>query len=316
MLDPNVKVPVTVIVPTKNEAANLPRCLDHLRWADEVVIIDSNSTDDTQKIARAYGARVIGFTWNGQWPKKRGWALKEADLKHPWVLMVDADEWIIPELAAEIAEAIQSPTLVGFWINRKFIFMGGWLRHCGYYPSWNLRLLKRDCGEFEQLTDVGDTKSGDNEIHEHILLNGQAGHLRHDMLHLAFPDINTFMEKHNRYSNWEAAVQFKHQKQRVFRITDADITRRRHLKALSRRLPLRPLLRFLYSYIWRRGFLDGYRGLVFCRLLGIYEFMSVAKYREMKQAVADREAERHLSAVPQYDWKAAGAAAAAQSSQS
>ena len=299
------QVPVTVMIPTKNEAANLPRCLDHLRWADDVVIIDSNSTDETQKIAEAYGARVIPFTWDGHWPKKRAWALKHADLKHQWILMVDADEWIVPELAQEIAEAVKSDQYVGYWINRRFIFMGGWLKHCGYYPSWNLRLLKRGHGDFEKLTEVGDTKSGDNEVHEHIVIDGPAGHLKHDMLHFAFPDIYTFMEKHNRYSNWEAAVQFKHEKQHHAVLTDPMINRRRRLKDISRYMPFRPTLRFLYSYVWNFGFLDGYRGWVFSRLLAIYEFLSVGKYRELRQAHADREAERHLSPVPEFDWKKA-----------
>ena len=168
---------MTVLVPTLNEAKNLPRCLDHLRWADEVVLIDSNSTDATRDIAEAYGARVINFTWNGQWPKKRNWALQHAELKHPWLLMVDADEWIVPELAEEIRQAIQTDRYVGYWVNRRFIFMGRWIRHCGYYPSWNLRLLKRGCGEFEKLTQVADTGSGDNEVHEHVVANGPVGRL-------------------------------------------------------------------------------------------------------------------------------------------
>ena len=299
------KVPVTVLVPTKNEAANLPRCLDHLRWADDVVIIDSNSTDATQMIARAYGARVITFNWNGQWPKKRNWALRNADLKHQWILMVDADEWIVPELAAEIAEAIKSETNIGYWINRKFIFMGGWLKHCGYYPSWNLRLLKRGHGEFERLTELGDTKSGDNEIHEHVVLNGPAGRLRNDMLHLAFPDISTFIEKHNRYSNWEAAVQYHQHATTNQTISNSSISRRRWAKEISRKFPFRPALRFIYSYILRLGFLDGYRGFIFSRLIATYEFLSVAKFNEMRFADRDRKLERQLSRVPEFDWKAA-----------
>ncbi len=278
-----VKAPVTVMIPTLNEAKNLPRCLDHLRWADEVVLIDSMSTDDTPRIAAEYGARIIPFQWNGQWPKKRNWALRHADLKHEWVLMVDADEWIVPELAAEIAQAIQSDAFVGYWVNRRFMFMGRWLRHCGYYPSWNLRLLKRGMGEFEKLTDVGDTHSGDNEVHEHIVPKGPVAHLKHDMLHFAFPDIDTFIEKHNRYSNWEAAVQLKGTGQHKTVASNTDVNLRRHLKALSRHLPCRPTQRFLYSYILKRGFLDGLPGYIFCRLLAIYEFLSVAKYREMRR---------------------------------
>jgi glycosyltransferase involved in cell wall biosynthesis len=280
------KVPVTVLVPTLNEERNIAACLDHLTWADDVVVVDSNSRDRTQEIARSYGARVVPFTWNGQWPKKRNWALRNADLKHEWILIVDADEHIVPELAAEIGEAVKSNQYVGYYINRRFIFFGKWIRHCGYYPSWNLRLIKRGHGEYENLTDVGDTGSGDNEVHEHVVADGPVGRLKHDMLHYAYPDINTWVEKHNRYSNWEAIVQHKHARGEARTesvATNADLSRRRKLKEFSRGLPFRPTLRFLYSYIWKRGFLDGYAGLLFCRLIAFYEFLSVAKYYELVQ---------------------------------
>lgn len=289
------KVPVTVIIPTKNEQKNLPDCLAHLAWADEVVLVDSCSTDRTKEIAEAWGARVIDFKWNGKWPKKRNWALKEAPLKHEWVLMVDADEWIVPELADEIANAIQSDKFVGYWINRKFMFMGRWLRHCGYYPSWNLRLLKRGTGEFEKLTDIEDTGSGDNEVHEHVVMNGPTGHLKNDMLHFAFPDIATFVEKHNRYSNWEAAVQLHGHKEHHGPLANKDLAKRRFLKALSRKLPFRPTLRFLYSYFWCLGILDGMTGYIFCRLLATYEFLSVTKYRELKRYERDAALNRKLT---------------------
>ncbi|HWB54336.1 MAG TPA: glycosyltransferase family 2 protein [Tepidisphaeraceae bacterium] len=300
-----VKVPISVIIPTLNEAKNLPRCLDHLRWADEVVIIDSHSTDDTVPIARAYGAGVIDFHWNGQWPKKRNWALRHAELKHEWILMVDADEWILPDLADEIGQAIKDPRYIGYWINRRFIFMGRWIKHCGYYPSWNLRLLKRGHGEFEKLTEIGDTGSGDNEVHEHIRPDGPTGYLKYDMLHLAFPTIATFIEKHNRYSNWEAIVQMKGSEAHSSPASNPDLARRRRLKNLSRHLPFRATLRFLYTYVYRRGFLDGHAGLIFCRLLAIYEFLSWAKYKELRTAEHDRQVERSLSNVPSFDWKKA-----------
>ena len=156
------RVPVTVIIPTLNEAKNLPRCLEAVAWADEVVVVDSNSKDGTQQIANAYGAKVLNFTWNNQWPKKRNWVLRHAALKHEWVLIVDADEVAVPDLEAEVAEIVRSETSkVGYYINRRFIFLGRWIRHCGYYPSWNLRLLKRGHGEYEQLTTGGETGSGD-----------------------------------------------------------------------------------------------------------------------------------------------------------
>ncbi|CAN5559451.1 glycosyltransferase family 2 protein [soil metagenome] len=309
---PSGKVPITVAIPAKNEANNLPRCLDHLRWADDVVVIDSSSRDATAAIAAAYGARVIDFKWNGMWPKKRNWALRNADFKHEWILFVDADEWIVPELAAEIAEAIKSEKYVGYYVNRRFIFMGRWLRHCGYYPSWNLRLIKRGHGEYERLTKFNETGSGDNEVHEHLVPTGPVEHLKNDMLHFAFPDIATFVEKHNRYSSWEAAVEVAGEETREGVRANTDLARRRKLKLMSRKLPFRSMLRFIYSYVFRLGVLDGRAGFIFCRLLAMYEFLSVAKRHELVRLEADHQRGIALSQVPPFDWKNAGPSAPAQ----
>ncbi|CAN5575714.1 hypothetical protein BH09PLA1_BH09PLA1_03180 [soil metagenome] len=296
------KIPVSVMIPTLNEGGNLPRCLDHLQWADEVVVVDSGSSDETVKIAQAYGASVVEFKWNGLWPKKKNWALRHAPFKHKWVLIVDADEWITPELTTEIDRAIRDDDgHVGYYINRKFIFMGRWIKHCGYYPSWNLRLIKRGYGEYEQLTGIGNTGSGDNEVHEHVIANGPVGYLDDDMLHFAFPNIHTFMEKHNRYSNWEAAVQYRKADTTSAAIGEK-LSKRRRLKNFSRYLPFRPTLRFLYAYVWKGGFLDGQPGLVFCRLLAIYEYLSVAKYTELRRADEDQRMARQLSAVPEVNF--------------
>ncbi len=295
------KAPVSVLIPTLNESSNMRRCLDHLQWADEVVVVDSGSKDDTCAIAEAYGARVIQFKWDGKWPKKKNWALRNVDFRHDWVLIVDADEWITSDLASEIAQAVKSDQFVGYYINRRFIFMGQWIKHCGYYPSWNLRLIRRGFGEYEQLTEIGNTGSGDNEVHEHVVAAGEVGHLSTDMLHFAFPSITVFMEKHNRYSNWEAAVQFEKIEKTSAVIGSTDLSRRRKLKNLSRKLPFRPLLRFLYAYIWKAGFLDGKAGYIFCRLLGIYEYLSVAKYHELKRRAAGIVTDDSLSDVPAKD---------------
>lgn len=298
-----VKVPVTVVIPAKNEADNLPRCLDHLSWADEVVIVDSCSKDATKTIAAAYGARVIDFAWDGKWPKKRNWVLRSADLKHQWILFVDADEWIVPELAAEIGQAVKSDSVIGYYINRRFIFMGRWLRHCGYYPSWNLRLIKRGHGEYERLTTADDTGSGDNEVHEHMVPDGLTAYLKSDMLHFAFPDIGTFIEKHNRYSSWEAAVETAGEMGRSTVNGSTTLTRRRWLRQVSRKMPFRPFLRFCYSYFLRLGILDGKAGLIFCRLLATYEFLSVAKKHELLRHKADIAKGVALSKVPAFDWQ-------------
>jgi hypothetical protein len=156
------------------------------------------------------------------------------------------------------------------------------MRHA-YYPNWNLRLFRRSKGRFEKITE-SDTKSGDVEIHEHVLVDGTTGRLRCEMEHYAFPSIEVFVEKHNRYSNWEACVA----RESILSgsqasIGDAKVARRRTLKRWSHRLPFRPWLRFLYIYLWQRGFLDGREGYYFARLHAFYEFLCVAKGYELSK---------------------------------
>jgi hypothetical protein len=138
-------------------------------------------------------------------------------------------------------------------------------------------------GRYEIL-HPGDTRSGDNEVHEHLQLTGAAGYLRHEMLHFAYPDIFTWLEKHNRYSNWEAEIEVRGHATQGQGI-GARLARKRRLKALSRRLPFRTTLRFLYSYILKRGVLDGYEGYVFCRLLATYEMLSAFKAHELRSRI-------------------------------
>jgi len=153
-----------------------------------------------------------------------------------------------------------------------------------YYPNWNMRLFRREKGRFEKLCD-GDTKSGDVEIHEHVIIDGSTGRLRAEMEHYAFPTIDVFVEKHNRYSNWEARVGTD---RLPGKIDNADVAWRRRLKLWSVRAPFRPMLRFLYVYLWQRGFLDGREGYYFARLHGYYEFLCVAKGYELKEKEAAR----------------------------
>jgi glycosyltransferase involved in cell wall biosynthesis len=283
----NARVPLSVLVPVKNEAANLRDCLASVSFADEIVVVDSASTDDTQVIADAAGARTVQFAWNGKFPRKKNWALENIPWRYDWVLIVDADERITPELEREISLAIRRSDVDGFYLNRRFWFLGGWVNHCGYFPSWNLRLFRHRLGRYEEI-EIGDNiLPADNEVHEHVLLSGRAEYLSTPMEHYAFPDIATFVEKHNRYSTWEAAAS-----EQLHQTTDGKtlratpfgipIERKRWLKKLAMSAPFRPALRFLYHYIWQQGFRDGYRGWVLCRLLAWYERMIVLKEREMK----------------------------------
>ncbi|HEX8490046.1 MAG TPA: glycosyltransferase family 2 protein [Chthoniobacterales bacterium] len=274
-------VPVSIIVPVRNEAANLARCLECVKWADEIFVVDSHSTDRTAEIAEAHGAKVVQFDFNGTWPKKKNWALENLPFKNEWVFILDADEVLPPEAEPEFARAIaDAGEIAGYWINRRFMFMGKWLRH-SYYPNWNLRLFRHALGRYEKLTEA-DTRSGDNEVHEHVIVQGPTGRLRCEMDHYAFPSVEVFVEKHNRYSNWEARVSADRQLSgSAAQISSGHVERRRKLKQLSQRLPFRPLLRFLYIYLWQKGFLDGREGYYFARLHAVYEFLSVAKTFEL-----------------------------------
>ena len=282
-LSVNSKAPVSVIIPVKNEERNIRRCLEHLMWAKEIFLVDSQSTDETLKIADELGVNVVQFRFNGTYPKKKNWALENLPFRNEWVLIVDADEVIPPDLAQEIANVLQQPNgYDGYYINRRFFFLGRWLRHCGYYPSLNLRLFKHRCGRYEKIIADG---AGDNEVHEHVILNGRANYLRQDMLHFAYPDISTWVEKHNRYSSWEAELEERmHSDSREVHegLGEPGLQFKRWLKRLYLKIPLRFIFRFFYAYIWKKGFLDGKAGFIFCLLLSFYDFLSWAKAHERK----------------------------------
>ena len=279
----NFRVPLSVVVPIKNEAENLARCLDSVRWADEIFVVDSGSTDNSAEIAKQHGATVVQFEFNGTWPKKKNWALQSLPFRNEWVLILDADEVLPPEAGPEMAEVIALPgNIVGYWINRRFFFLGRWLQH-SYYPNWNLRLFRHALGRYERLTEA-ETKSGDNEVHEHVIVQGPTARLRCEMDHYAFPSVEVFVEKHNRYSNWEARVAVDGLlPQSADGLSHRRVERRRRLKLLSQRLPFRPLLRFLYIFVWQKGFLDGRDGYYFARLHATYEFLSVVKTYELRR---------------------------------
>jgi len=300
------RAPVSVLIPVRNEEQNLPDCLRHLQWASEIFVVDSSSTDDSARLSERAGARVVQFTWNGRWPKKKNWALANLPFANDWVLIVDADERITDELAQEIASAVRDPgDRVGYYVNRRLIFLRRWIRHCGYYPSWNLRLVRRGQGRYERLADREPDQTGDNEVHEHLVADGPVGYLRNDMLHFAYPTIGAFVEKHNRYSSWEAHVEVHGRESELRpRPLGSPLERRRFWRHVSRTMPFRPWLRFVYSYVLRLGFLDGRPGFVLCRLIAYYEFLCAAKAEELRlrsRHVIDGEIARPATEEPKGD---------------
>ena len=291
-----MKVPVSILIPIRNEAHNLPRSLASIAWADEIFVVDSNSTDGSQEIARQAGATVVQFQFNGTWPKKKNWALENLPFRNEWVFILDADEVLPPGTDTEIESIVakQGRGNAGYWINRRFMFMNTWLKHA-YYPNWNLRLFRHRLGRYEQIVQ-GATDSGDNEVHEHIIVQGETGRMKCEMDHYAFPSISVFIEKHNRYSNWEARLQVEGRVERENHLPQAwRIRMARRIKRLSHHLPFRPTLRFIYVYLWQGGIWDGRAGYNFARLHGIYEFMSVAKAEELRLQAAARDSAPSVS---------------------
>lgn len=283
--------PVSVIVPVKNEEENLRRCLPALAWADEVFVVDSGSTDSTAKIAHAHGAEVVQFQFNGSFPKKKNWALENLPFRNDWVLIVDADEVVPPALATEIGERIKDGTADGFYLNMKYYFLGRRIRHCGYNECWNMRLFKHARGRYERLQAGPGSSAGDNEAHEHVLLDGRAARLRQELDHHAYPTIAAWVEKHDRYAYWEAENYDHFLKAPIPAQIGFGKRFKRLLKKAYLRMPLRPLIRFVYAYFVRFGFLDGRPGLIFCGLLAYYEFLCGAKRYELQVRRATAQAQ-------------------------
>jgi glycosyltransferase involved in cell wall biosynthesis len=289
MSTPAQKVPVSVLIPAKDEELNLPACLESVARADQIFVVDSQSCDRTGAIAASYGATVVQFHFNGRWPKKKNWSLDSLPFRNQWVLIVDCDERITPELWDEIAKAIQDPTYSGYYLNRRVFFLGRWIRYGGKYPDWNLRLFKHQLGRYENLHTEDIPNTGDNEVHEHVILKGEVGYLKHDMLHIDFRDIYHWLERHNRYSNWEARVYYNLLTGQDSngtidaKLFGSPVERKRFLKKIWVRLPFKPLVRFILFYFIRLGFLDGRAGYVYARLLSQYEYQIGVKLYELQK---------------------------------
>jgi glycosyltransferase involved in cell wall biosynthesis len=281
------KLPVSVLIPAKNEELNLPACLESVARADEVFVVDSQSSDRSIEICHEYGANVIQFKFNGRWPKKKNWSLENLPFRNEWVLIVDCDERITPELWEEIAIAIANPDYEGYYLNRRVFFLGHWLRYGGRYPDWNLRLFKHQLGRYENLNTEDIPNTGDNEVHEHVILQGNVGYLKEDMLHIDYRDVYHWLERHNRYSNWESRVYYN----LIMDQSEAGtiggkllgdaVQRKRFLKKIWVKLPFKPFLRFILVYFLQLGFLDGKAGYMYARLISQYEYQIGVKLYEL-----------------------------------
>jgi len=277
------KLPVSVIIAVRDEAKNLPRCLQALRDVGEVYVIDSQSTDETVEIARSHGAQVVQFHYQGGWPKKRQWAMNSLPIAHDWILLLDADEVLTPELSEEIRAAIQNPAIAGYSILLRTCFLGRVLRH-GDVGLWKLSLFRRGKGQYECRLKDQDASMADMEVHEHVVVEGATASLRNPLIHYNVESLSRYIRKHDEYSNWESHVLLERggDKELPPSLLGTQAQRRRWLKRKLFAVPGSPVLLFLYRYVLRFGFLDGAPGLIYCGFQAVQMFHTKAKIYEMK----------------------------------
>ena len=274
--DERGKAPVSAIVPTRDEERNIAACLRSLDWLDEVVVFDSHSTDRTAEIARAMGATVVQRVFD-DFSTHKNWALDHLDLRHDWVLFVDADERATSGLAGEVRAVVERPdALNGYHVARAYWFQGRRMR--SMYPDWNLRLIRRGKGRYE-----------DRIVHEHMVVDGPAGWLKHPLEHRDDKGIERWLDRHNHYSSMEAVEVWRmrrdsrRERSLAARLTVSGPERQRALKHFAyRHLPFRPLWRFLYLYVFKGGILDGRTGLRYCVLKMFYEYQIGLKLEELE----------------------------------
>lgn len=279
------KLPVSVIVAARNEARNLPRCLDSLRGAGEVYVVDSQSSDETPEIARSWGAKVVQFHYAGGWPKKRQWAMDTLPLAYDWILLLDADESLTPELAEEIRQAIENPAINGYYISLRMYFLGRVLRH-GDASFWKLSLFRLGKGRYECRLKDQDASMADMEVHEHVVVEGPAARLINPLIHRNVESLSRYIQKHNEYSNWEARVWIDGEANPELRprLFGTQAQRRRWLKRTFLGIPGSPALFFLYKYLLGLGFLDGIPGLIYCGFQAVQVFHIKSKMVELRRA--------------------------------
>lgn len=263
----------SVLILTLNEERNLPACLASVGWCDDIVVLDSGSTDHTPEIARAAGARLYTNRFEN-FAQQRNHAHRTILFRHPWVFHLDADEAFTPALAEECSGYRGDEPFDGCWVAPKMFFMDRWIPHCTDFPAWQARFVKAVGFEF---IEVGH---GQREA-PHMRMRYLRENYRHDLS--AAPE-SAWMEKHRRYAVAEAREYWSStQRLPLSALLTADpLTRRRALKQLSHRLPARPLWRLFYQYILRRGFLDGVPGWQYCRRLARYEGMIAQELRALR----------------------------------
>ncbi|MBN1464716.1 glycosyltransferase family 2 protein [candidate division KSB1 bacterium] len=266
---------VTAVVLTVNEEQDLPQCLQSLKWCRKIILVDSGSTDKTLEIAAQWHCDIYTNHWRG-FAAQRNWALQNTAIDSTWVLFIDADEVVPGALADDIVAATRSDA-AAFYLCFKVMLFGVWVRRSSNFPVWHPRLCRRGAVVYRNaVTGHGETWD----------VNGEVRYIRTPYIHYSFSKGFThWLAKHNRLSSMECDAFFQsiQDKIKIATLFSRDGHKRRQaLRRLSFHLPMRPLLRFFYSYVWKRGFLDGRAGFVYCLLYLVYELMIQAKMIEKR----------------------------------
>lgn len=270
-------MPYSTLILTRNEATNLPRCLDGVAACDDVVVLDSGSTDATAEIAVSHGARVFSRPFD-TFADQRNWGVANIPFKHGWILHIDADECVTPPLHDEIVQTCRDDRHSAYLIANKLMFMGRWIRRASMYPSYQARLLKRGEAAYKQ--------SGHGQILAHA--DRGVGTLLEPYIHFNFSHgLEAWVAKHNRYSTAEAkriATDQRSLGQALRQVVSrgSPEQRRQALKRCADFLPAKPLARFLYLYVLKGAFLDGLPGFHYCVLMAFYDYLVILKARELR----------------------------------
>jgi glycosyltransferase involved in cell wall biosynthesis len=278
-------IPLTVLIAARNEELNIVDCIKSIQGADQIFVLDSHSTDRTAELAVASGAEVVQFDYDGGWPKKRNWGLQTLPVRNDWVLLLDADERVAPELQVEIVTAIQRDEIDGYYLKWKFIFLDRWMKHA-WSHGWMLRLFRHGKGAYEDLGMRGEG-GWDTEVHENVVVEGAVGRLTAMLDHHSNQVLSFWVAKQNEFSDWNARRRLDQLGQPLPSLAQAFSgdpgKTRKYLKALFIRMPAKPTVLFLYLYVYKRGFLDGRAGFYFCRLRAMHELNICAKVFELRQ---------------------------------
>ena len=268
---------LTIAIPVKNEETNLPGCLASIGHdlAKSIVIIDSGSTDNTKKIAEEFGADVVDFIWDGKFPKKRNWFLRNHTPQTKWVLFLDADEYLTPDFIAELQQSLDKDDKAGYWLNYTIYFLGKRLR--GGYPLHKLALFKVGAGEYERIDEERWSKL-DMEVHEHPVLEGEIGRIHSKIDHRDYRGVSHYVIKHNEYATWEAERFLKAYNEGNFH----NLTWKQKIKyRLMKSIFIGPVY-FLGSFFVLGGFKDGARGFAFAILKMAYFTQIYCKIKEIE----------------------------------